>query len=91
MKDYTYTIEVKGKTKKKTVLTFFYKGEKFGTRTSTKAPEAFEAYAVVEKPGRNPVILGVGKITTCEQKSREMNNYYSRVGSQEKAFTILLK
>lgn len=91
MKDYTYTIEVKGKTKKKTVLTFFYKGEKFGTRTSTKPPEAFEAYAVVEEPGHAPVILGVGKITTCEQKSREMNNFYSKIESQEKAYTILLK
>lgn len=91
MKDYTYTIEVKGKTKKKTVLTFFYKGEKFGTRTSTKPPEAFEAYAVVEEPGQAPGILAVGKITTCEQNTREMNNFYSRTGRQEKAFTILLK
>ncbi|ASN67885.1 hypothetical protein 7AX1_59 [uncultured Caudovirales phage] len=91
MKNYTVQIEVKGKTKKKTILTFFYKGVEFGKRTSVKTPENFEAYTLIEKPNQEPSILSVGKLSTCEKSTKEMNNYYLREGLKDKAYTVLIK
>lgn len=87
MKNYTCTIKEIGK---KVHLEFYHNGEKFGERKSTKPKESFQAFTVeIKKDGRN-VILAVGKLSTCENRTKSMNQYYKRDNTGEKAITVLI-
>ena len=84
---YTCTIKEIGK---KVHLEFYYNGEKFGERKSTKPKESFQAFSVVERSDRKPGILSIGKLTTCENQTKSMNAYYQRANTGEKAITVLI-
>ena len=87
MKNYTCTIKEIGK---KVHLEFYQDGEKFGERKSTKPRESFQAFTVEIKKDGQSRLLAVGKLATCESRTKSMNQYYQRDNTGEKAITVLI-